>query len=336
MSGQEDERTTHSILVTGGAGYIGSHLCRMLLESGHKVTVVDKFMFGSSSISTLQYFYPNEFKMVSGDIRDSDCIRSVIKGHDTVVHLAAIVGDPACSVRVDEAVEVNYEATKALAKSADNAGVDHFIFASTCSVYGASEEWLDETSEVKPISLYGQTKMSSEKFLLSEQFKNLEIAILRLGTVFGLSPRMRFDLVVNYLTQKAIMDGEVHIFGGNQWRPFVHVKDVARAFAQFVQMNNWNDIAHNIFNVGSDKYNYKITELGNVLKTVFPRITVSVVKEAQDHRSYKVRFSKIQEIAKFYANTTLIDGIKEISNAIWNGMIVDPQKSQYYNYRVWQ
>lgn len=336
MSRQEKEQTGHSVLVTGGAGYIGSHLCRLLLREGHKVTVVDKFMFGDSSIKTLQYFYPDQFKMISADIRNNDSIESAIIGHDTIVHLAAIVGDPACSVRVDEAVEVNYEATKALANSADSMGVDHFIFASTCSVYGASEQWLDETSKVKPISLYGQTKMNSEKFLLSERFENLKVAVLRLGTVFGLSPRMRFDLVVNYLTQKAIIDGEVHIFGGNQWRPFVHVRDVAGAFARFVQIDNWENIAGNIFNVGSDNNNYQIMELGNVLKTVFPWITVKVVEEAQDHRSYKVRFSKIQDAVKYNASVTLPEGIKEISNAIWDGRIVDPQKSEYYNYRVWQ
>jgi nucleoside-diphosphate-sugar epimerase len=323
------------ILITGGAGHIGSILSRLLLKDGHHITILDRLLFGSTSVDTMQYFYPNSFRLIHGDIRDEKILRKCLEGQDIVIHLAAIVGDPACSVKADEAVETNVNSTKLLAKISDELGIGKLVFSSTCSVYGASENWLDETSEAEPISLYGQTKLTGEQFLLESEFKNLRTTILRLGTVFGLSPRMRFDLVVNYLTQKAIIEKSIKILGGQQWRPFVHVRDVATAFKHFALYENWEGVAGEIFNVGSNENNYQIGKLADVFLDIFPDLEIEVIPEARDHRSYKVKFSKMLNRIGFSPNIGLKEGITEISEAIWNGRIVDPGKGFYYNYRVW-
>ena len=331
-----DRSSTHrKIVITGGGGYVGSLLSRILLENGHEVTILDRFLFGRTSIQSLEYFYPDSLTVVEGDIRKPELVASVLKDTDSLVHLAAIVGDPACSVRADETVETNYNATTTLANLADDAGVTQMIFSSTCSVYGSNDDWLDETSPTSPISLYGQTKLNAENYLMNTEFENLEITILRLGTVFGLSPRMRFDLVVNYLTMKAIMDKQIKILGGKQWRPFVHVADAATAMSKVVQLNGWKSVSGNIINIGSNAGNTMIEGLIPIYQEAFPDIEIKKEPSTVDARSYRVRFSRLKEYTGFEPSLTIADGIKEIIQAFLNGTIVDPERKEYYNYRVW-
>jgi nucleoside-diphosphate-sugar epimerase len=330
------ETTTEkrNILITGGAGYIGSILSRILLAQGHNVTILDRLFFGDISIRSLPFFYPDTYKLIEGDIRNESLLRECMEGVDTVFHLAAIVGDPACAVRADETVETNGTATKNIGVLAEELNVNRLIYSSTCSVYGASEDWLDEESQVAPNSLYGQTKLNGEQYLLAKSFRNLEVVVLRLGTIFGLSPRMRFDLVVNYLTQKAIIDRKIKILGGQQWRPFLYVKDAAKTMAHLANLPFWDKIKGEIFNIGSNENNYKMDSLGDVFHTIFPETEIERVTETQDHRSYKVKFDKIAKTG-ITLGTSLESGIREIVEAIHEGVITDPSKPNYYNYRVW-
>ena len=290
------------VLVTGGGGYIGSVLVRMLLENDYRVRVLDKFTFGIEPIAEI-INHPN-MEVIIGDIRKIDDLKKGVKGVDYIVHLAAIVGDPACSVQGDVAVETNFLSTIRLARLARDNEIKKFIFASTCSVYGASgDKIIDENSPTNPVSLYAETKIDAEKELLALLDKKPSLTILRFGTAYGLSPRMRFDLVINSLTKKALQDKEIKIFGGEQWRPFVHIYDISRAIKMILEADN-NIVNGEIFNVGATKENYRMREIGNIIRLLYP-------------------FQKIEKTLGFKNEKTVKDGVIEIKDAIENGIIED-------------
>ncbi len=318
------------ILVTGGAGYIGSHLVRNLLDEGHSVKIMDVFNFGLESVKEISG--GDNFTLLVGDIRDENDIEKAISGVDAVVHLAAIVGDPACAVQADVAVSTNYQATLKLAEAAKKQGVEHFVFASTCSVYGASDsEILTEESKLNPVSLYAETKIDTEKGLQKISDKSFQPTILRLGTIYGLSPRMRFDLVVNYLTKKIMAEGTGMVFGGGQWRPFVHVRDIARGI-QLVIESPIKKVGGKTFNLGITKENYQMKDLVPIYKKVFPNADIQLVEEVQDQRSYRISFEKIEKTLGFKGTSTIPTGIKELRKAIESGSLGDLNDSRYYNY----
>lgn len=321
------------ILITGGAGYIGSVLVRNLLNSGYKVTILDNFTFGLEPIKEIKD-NPN-LKIVRGDIRKSDDVERAIKDIDSVIHLAAIVGDPACAAQADIAYEVNFTSTIRLVDMCRSYGINKFIFASTCSVYGTSEQdiGLTEKSKLNPVSLYAETRLYAEQGILALANREFSPCILRFGTVYGLSPRMRFDLVANYLTQKSVMEKEITIFGGTQWRPFVHVDDVARA-VQLALEAPIHKIGGRVFNVGSTDENYQMRRLGEIIKEVLPEIKVNYVEEVKDKRSYNVSFDKIKNELGFKAEMIVKEGVIEIVNALKKGLIRDPSDTKYYNHLV--
>ncbi|MCD6411558.1 MAG: SDR family oxidoreductase [Thermoplasmata archaeon] len=319
------------VLVTGGGGYIGSVLVRMLLREGYRVRILDRFIFGIEPIADILND-PN-LDVVIGDIRNVEDVKKSLKKVDHVVHLAAIVGDPACSVQADVAVETNFLSTIRLARLARDNGIKKFIFASTCSVYGASgDKIIDEKSPTNPVSLYAETKLDAEKELLALLDKKPSLTILRFGTAYGLSPRMRFDLVINYLTKKALIDKEIKIFGGEQWRPFVHVHDISRAIKVVVEADD-DIVKGEIFNVGATKENYRMKEIGDIIKGIIPGTNVEIVKQIQDKRSYNVSFMKIESKLGFKNEKTVKDGIVEIKDAIENSIIEDPDDDRYYNHK---
>jgi len=209
------------IVVTGGAGYLGSGLCRRLLEENHEVKCLDNLIYGIEPIRPL--LENKNFQLLEGDTRDMTTITTAINGAEAVIHLASIVGQQASNLNQKVTMEINYLATKNIAELCKLHGVDVFIFASTCSVYGASPNHLsDEWSTTCPVDLYGETKIKSEAAIL-DIFP--EATILRMATLFGFSPRMRFDLAVNRFVAQAIQDKKVTVFGGQQYRPFLHVQD---------------------------------------------------------------------------------------------------------------
>ena len=256
------KRANQRVLVIGGGGYIGSALIPQLLERGVSVRLLDVLLFGDDPISGFAD-HPN-LEIIHGDFRDGETVLRAVQDVDAVVHLGAIVGDPACSLNEELTIDINLVSTRMIAELSKAVGVERFVFASTCSVYGASDELLDERSTVQPVSLYGDTKRASEDVLLGMADDRFAPTILRFATIYGFSGRTRFDLVVNLLTAKARIDGEITVHGGDQWRPFVHVQDAAKSIAMVVDAEQ-SKVAGEIFNVGSNDQNYTIMQIAEMV-----------------------------------------------------------------------
>ena len=319
------------VLVIGGAGYIGSMLCRQLLRQGYSVRVLDTLLYGRESIADLA----NEprFELITGDSRDIGAVFSAMLEADAVVHLGELVGDPACAVDEDLTLEINLAATRMLAEAARGYGVKRFIYASSCSVYGASDGLLDERSALNPVSLYARAKIGSEKALLDLSGDDFHPVILRLSTVFGLSYRPRFDLVVNVLTAKAAREGEITVFNGDQWRPFVHVADVCRAMVRCLQAP-LESVQGQIFNVGADDQNYTILQVGELVNSIVPESRLVSNGDDGDRRNYRVSFSKINRRLGFTCQFSLEVGIREVVEALRNGRIMDYRAARYSNHKT--
>ncbi|MFX1385151.1 MAG: NAD-dependent epimerase/dehydratase family protein [Promethearchaeota archaeon] len=326
-------KQSKKVLIIGGAGYIGSMLSRILLEQGYFIRVLDNLTFGEKSIADLK-LNPN-FELIVGSYTNFEKLIPCLKNVDAVVHLAAIVGDPAGNIDPELTEEINYHGVKVLAEFCKFYRIQRLIFTSTCSVYGASNnDILNEESLLNPVSLYAETKLKAEKALLKAKTKFFHPCIIRLATVFGLSYRMRFDLVINLLTALSIRKKEISIFSGKQWRPFVHVKDVGRSILNILNQPI-EKISGEIFNIGNDKNNFQIEDIGELLRQIFPDIKVNKVEEKEDKRSYRVSFNKAKEILNFSAENIIEDGIKEIANYMYKTAI-DITDSQYSNYKNFQ
>lgn len=320
----------NTVLVTGGAGYIGSLLVRKLLDRKYRVKVMDKLLFGDDSIKSLGENH--NFQFIKGDIQNPGDIKRAIDDVDAVIHLAAIVGDAACAANQETALKTNYLATINLAKLCKEKGINKFIFASTCSTYGIGNEGkLTEGSSLQPVSLYAETKIYAEKELVKMTDGNFMPIIFRFSTVYGISPRMRFDLVVNLLTVKAFVEKEILIFGGQQWRPFVHVEDVGRALINCLEIP-FAKIDGQIFNLGGDKENYLINSIGEIIKKMMPDTKIKIIDDNNDRRTYHVSFNKIKRVFGFEPQKTVEDGVKEIYETLKQNKILDYKDYKYYNY----
>lgn len=308
-----DPEAKQRVLVTGGAGFIGSHLTRLLLQRGYRVRVLDRFDYGSAGIDRIKD-HPR-LEILTGDICNSRDLSQAMRGVDGVLALAAIVGDPACSLDPEETINLNYTATKILTEVSNFYGVRRLVFASSCSVYGASSNaLLTEHSRLNPVSLYARTRVLSENIIF-DRHGDVEPVVLRLSTVFGLSPRMRFDLVVNTLTARAVIDKKISIFGGNQWRPNVHCRDVARAFVTAFEAPR-EAVAGEVFNVGGDGLNHRIADLGEMVAQIVGDVEVEQKAEVPDPRDYRVSFAKIRSVLGFEPEFTVAMGIQEVAAAV--------------------
>lgn len=326
ISGKRKSQQT--VLVIGGAGYIGSALLPKLLQAGYRVRLLDLLLFDLEPIGGV-LDHPN-LEIVQGDFRHVGKIVEVMQGVDGVVHLGAIVGDPACELDRELTTEVNLSATRMVAEVAKLCGVQRFVFASTCSVYGACDELLDERSSTKPVSHYGNTKLAAERVLRSMADDRFAPTILRFATIYGFSGRTRFDLVVNLLTAKAKIEGQITVNGGNQWRPFVHVDDAAMAVAMALQAPV--EIAGNeIFNVGCDEQNYTIKQIGEIVHEHVPGAELLINEHDTDRRNYRVSFAKIRNLLNFVPHWTLEAGIQQVLEAIARGEVVDYRDAKYSN-----
>ena len=327
----QDVPNIKKVLVIGGAGYIGSVLVRMLLKKGYHVKVMDNLLYGDEGIKDL--YNTDNFEFFKGSITNISDVVEAMKDVDAVIHLAAIVGDPASKLKPKETLEINYFSAKMLGEVAKFLGISKFIFASTCSVYGFREDVCTEESELNPLSLYAETKLMSEKALLELRGNGFCPVILRFATAYGLSPRMRFDLVVNLLIAKALIEREITIFGeGKQYRPFVHIKDISRAIIKVLEAP-MEKICGEVFNVGSDEQNMSIKELAERIKSKVPEAELKFIKEKEDNRSYKVSFRKIKEKLGFSAKYTIENAIEEIRKAFNGGKIKDFRDKKYSNHR---
>jgi nucleoside-diphosphate-sugar epimerase len=319
------------VLLTGGAGYLGSVTGLILLKSGHEVTVLDRLDFGGQSILG-HSLYP-EFRFVRGDVRDSHLVEQLIEGQDAVVHLAAIVGDPACARNPAEARSVNLDGSEQLISAASEASVSRFVFASTCSNYGRmrdSSQLATEEYELNPVSLYAETKVDIEHRLLANPGLPLTTTVLRFATLYGVSPRMRFDLTVNEFVMRLLTDRRLTVYGEQFWRPYVHVADAARAI-QLVLEAPGEAVHRQVFNVGSTAENYRKLDLVNLLKQRIEPADIDFVKKTEDPRDYRVSFERIKAQLSFEPARLVPQGIDEVARAIQSGLIDNPAHPRYYN-----
>jgi nucleoside-diphosphate-sugar epimerase len=317
----------NTVLVVGGAGYIGSMVIAKLLARGVRVRLLDNLIYGSQAIEPLLSNPLLDF--VQGDCRNIQDMVRAMSGVKDIIHLAAIVGDPACAEDDTNAFQINYAATRMMLEIAKGNGIERFLFASSCSVYGASDDLMDEKSETQPISLYAETKLHSERVLLDAHSRTFHPTILRFATVFGLAPRPRFDLVVNLLTAKAIQEGVITIFNGDQWRPFIHVNDVAAAVVE-TSTAPLESVSGEIFNVGDDSLNFTLAQVAEKIRAHIPGTRIECI-ENSDRRNYRVSFRKMRDCVGFSAKLSLEDGILEIKRAFEHGEILNYRQPFYSN-----
>ncbi len=319
-----------AVLLIGGAGYIGSGLLPKLLKSGYHVRLLDAFLYGREPIAEWAN-HPN-LQIVEADFRRVDVVVEAMRGVNTVVHLGACLGDPACALDEELTIETNLLATRMIAEVTKGQGIKRFIFASTCSVYGASDLYLDERSNLNPVSLYARSKIACENVLLNMKCDSFHPVILRFGTIYGLSGRTRFDLVVNLLSAKAIVDGVITVFGSDQWRPFLHVNDAALAVYQACRMPDLA-LTDTIFNVGSDEQNYTLGDVGRIIKDMVPAADLQFFEKDVDRRNYRVNFDRIRRCMRFQPEWTLEMGVQQVLEAIQSGKVADYKDPRYSNVR---
>jgi nucleoside-diphosphate-sugar epimerase/CBS domain-containing protein len=317
------------VLVVGGAGFLGSVLTQKLLRLGYRVRVLDSFIYGRRSLDLLSE--DKNLEIVEGDLRNiPTCVNSLAET-DAVVLLAAIVGDPASKVRPTETIETNVLAAQALASACRLHHINRFLYASTCSVYGIGADLLDENAPLNPVSLYARTKIESEKIILAMGDEYFSPTILRMGTLYGYSPRMRFDLVVNTMSMKSFVDGKIQVFGGRQWRPLLGVEDAAEAYIRCLEAN-LQDVGNQVFNVGSDAQNYQIDEVAGIIGASLGGIPITRDNSNLDARDYRVSFARLNQTLGFKPQQTIDGAAQCIFEKLQSGAIKNPAQRIYYNH----
>jgi nucleoside-diphosphate-sugar epimerase len=330
LSEPRNSPTGRKALVAGGAGYVGLGIVRRLLAAGWKVTVLDSLRHGCPPPDDLTA--NPDLRFVHGDLRDLSLVDEITRGQDAALLLAALVGEPACDREPDAALQTNVLASLNLLETVRRRGVKRFIFTSTDSSSGArGGEKLDENSPLDPLSLYARQKTEMEREILSRPpIEGFSPTILRLATVYGLAPRMRFDLAVNLLVRESTLKGSAKIFSGEQWRPLVHVADVASAFLKALDAPTAL-VDRQIFNVGANSQNVQFKELGKLLERLNPDSRIEYVPVAPDLRDYYVKFDKIAKILNFKPQISLLDGMTEIRDALKAGVFSDPYEICWRN-----
>jgi nucleoside-diphosphate-sugar epimerase len=321
-----------STLVSGGAGYLGIPVVEQLHDGGRTLRVLDALVHDGQD-ALADELEARGVEVLRGDLRDADLRRRALEGVEEVVHLAAIVGDPACARDPELAGAVNVEGSKAIVADAAAAGVRRFVFASTCSNYGRladSAVPVTEDGTLAPVSLYAEQKVAIERSLLNGAPAEMEVTCMRLATLYGAAPRMRFDLTVNEFTRDLWADRALEVFGERFWRPYVHVRDAARAI-ELVLDAPPERVAGEVFNVGATAENYRKLDLVEVIRAQVDRGTVSYVHRDEDPRDYKVAFEKVAGVLGFRPTMTVADGVAEIAAALDEGQFGDPFDGRHRN-----
>ncbi len=315
-----------NILVTGGAGYLGSVLVTKLLARGHRVRVLDLGYFGLGHMRALK----PAVELIREDLRaivsDAESLRALLEGCDCVIHLAAISNDPSAELNPELTEEVNFRATETLAEMTRQLHI-RFIFSSSCSVYGEADGELDEEAAVNPLTVYAASKIKAEQTLKELADSNWSPIILRNGTLFGYSPRMRFDLVVNIFSLYSTLHNEIKIFGdGLHWRPFLHVADCARAFVYFTEKPEASHICYNIAHE-----NLRVVDIADTFKLINPSLAATHLELAdEDKRDYRVSTRRMTDEG-FSTRLSVEMGAEEMTEAIVSGLIPDPESIFYRN-----
>lgn len=307
-------QTDDLVLVTGGAGYVGSHLVRILLERGYRVRVLENFLYGNAGLRGIRP-HPR-LEVQYGDICNIRDMMRAAAGARAVIALAALVGDGACELDREETTSINIESSKILCHVVrHHPDLGRIVFASSCSVYGATEGLiLNEGSRLNPVSFYARSRIVSED-VLRRELDGRSLVMLRLGTVFGVSPRPRFDLMINTMTCRAVRDGIISVTGGEAWRPHVHVKDVAGAFLLAAESSS-DLVSGETFNVGSNENNYTIGATAELVAARIPGTRIETGGRVDDLRSYRVSFDKIRHVLGFEPSHSIDDGIDEVKALI--------------------
>ncbi len=325
------------ILITGGAGYIGSLLTSELLRLGYRVTALDSLLFGGEAIVPFLH-HPN-FHFVKTDVTEPRAVKDALKDGwqkpDAVIHLAAIVGFPACqAVGKQVAWKYNVESTKMVYEQATDLGVERFVFASTYSNYGLSQDGkpVTEESPLNPQSLYAETKIASEEFLLSQKDSPTAPLLFRFATLYGLSPRTRFDLIVNQFVLEAFTKRVLVIYQRGYSRSFVHIRDVARGVIMGLEAEQ-SKIRGQIFNLGTDNGNYSKDDIVALVRKRMPEVEVEYkdLTFGGDMRDITVSFAKIKRVLGFDTTLDVDDGIRELLFALKTGLIQNPTDTRYRN-----
>ncbi len=325
------------ILVTGGAGYIGSLLTAELLRLGYQVSVIDTLLYGGESL--LGFLYNPNFHFAKADVTEPGAVRSSLRRDwskpDKVVHLAAIVGFPACqAVGRQAAWKYNVEATKMVFEQAARLGSGRFVFASTYSNYGLSADGkpVTEESPLNPQSLYAETKIAAEEYLLSQKGSTCAPLIFRLATLYGISPRTRFDLIINQFVLDAYSHRELIIYQRGYSRSFVHVQDVVRGITMGIEASEKKARGH-IYNLGTEMGNYTKDEIVGLVVKRLPEtvVTYKDLTFGGDMRDITVSFEKIRRVLGFQASLTADDGVREVVHALRTGLIRNPHDERYRN-----
>ena len=325
------------ILITGGAGYIGSLLTSELLRLGYRVTTLDSLLFGGEAIVPFLH-HPN-FHFVKTDVTEPRAVKDALKDGwqkpDAVIHLAAIVGFPACqAVGKQVAWKYNVDSTKMVYEQATDLGVERFVFASTYSNYGLSQDGkpVTEESPLNPQSLYAETKIAAEEFLLSQKDSPTAPLLFRFATLYGLSPRTRFDLIVNQFVLEAFTKRVLVIYQRGYSRSFVHIRDVARGVIMGLEAEQ-SKIRGQIFNLGTDNGNYSKDDIVALVRKRMPEVEVEYkdLTFGGDMRDITVSFAKIKSVLGFDTTLDVDDGIRELSFALKTGLIQNPTDTRYRN-----
>lgn len=323
------EKNIKKVLIIGGAGYIGSLLSEILLKNNYKIIVFDKFIYSFDSLTKLKK--NKNLEIIKSDTRDIAALYMAIKRADAVVHLGELVGDPMCSIDPDLTYSINYLATKNICNICRDLNVNNFIYVSSCSVYGAQKSSgnLVEQSFLNPQSIYAKLKIYCEKAILEAKSKSFKPCILRLGTVFGISNRPRFDLVINILTANAIRNKKIIINGGNQWRPFVHVYDVANTINLIIN-KNFKKCSGEIFNISS--FNMKISSISDYLRKKVDKLNIKTLANNPDKRNYQVDSTKAFRAGIFKPKKKLEEGIDEMISFLKKRKNFNYKNKKYINY----
>lgn len=329
--------TDRHILITGGAGYIGSLLTSELLRLNYRVTVLDSLLFGGESLVPFLH-HPN-FHFVKSDVTEPRAVKDALKVNwqkpNAIIHLAAIVGFPACqAVGKQVAWKYNVEATKMVFEQATDLGVERFVFASTYSNYGLSPDGkaVTEESPLNPQSIYAETKIASEEFLLSQKDAPTAPLLFRFATLYGLSPRTRFDLIVNQFVLEAFTKRELIIYQRGYSRSFMHIRDVARGVIMGLEAEQ-SKIRGQVFNLGTDNGNYSKDDIVRLVRKRMPETVVEYkdLTFGGDMRDITVSFAKIKEVLGFDTTLDVDDGIRELLFALKTGLIQNPTDARYRN-----
>ena len=318
------------VLVLGGAGYVGSAVVREMVNLGHEVTCFDLMLFGAESM--MPWLGRPDFTLVKGDIRNAEEVDAATAGHDAVILLASIVGEPACNRDPDNTRATNVGGAENALAAAKKHGVKHFIFASTCSNYGVADTDVPvaEDGRLNPISVYSETKVEVEQLVLAAASDTLTPTVLRLSTAFGVSARMRFDLLVSDFTLAGHKDGKVVIFGEQFWRPFVHINDIAKCVRRVLAAPR-EAVDGEVFNVGANHNNTQKQTLGESVAKHLPGTEIEFVTKNEDPRSYRVEFAKVKEKIGFEPDWDIAAGIVEVRACLQNTVWPAPTDGRYKN-----